>query len=93
MPEFNSNETQEMIGIVENGLFKPLGTEVSDGFKLSTSVSIVAGENIDNIDMNQYEGKALLIKGLPPSQGYIFRTEVLDEGKPLLTAVIRKLFD
>ncbi len=85
----------ELIGIVEDQLFTPLSPKINHSFALSTASSIVAGQNLDDIDMKQYEGKALLVWGEPDeNNGYIFRTRIIDDKPtPLLTALVKYLMN
>jgi len=87
------------LGIVENKQFTVLMPEKAGCCSVKlTKVGHPAIPESDavkmhEIDLSGYEGKALMIQGtLPKFEGWLYGASILDEGTPILTAVVRKLF-
>jgi len=89
----------EFLGIVEKGKFTVLVPEAAGCCSVKlTKVehpSIPESDAVTKheIDLRGLEGKALMIKGsLPKFEGWLYGASIVDEGSPILTAVVKKLF-
>ena len=85
---------QIMIGIVENGEFRPLspgrgalGTVDLTSIRPQEARSPESGK----IDLREYEGKAIAVQGNDQG-GWIYSASVIDAGGPLVTALVQKVF-
>ncbi|MCI5209768.1 MAG: hypothetical protein D3910_13465 [Candidatus Electrothrix sp. ATG2] len=47
--------------------------------------------DVRKIDLTPYEGQALMVRGHNDS-GWIYSAKVIDQAKPILTAVVKQLF-
>lgn len=80
------------LGIVSDKKFQPQDTSF-DGSARLTRISMVAGTSpeSDEIDLTQYEGKAIMVEGTPSGE-WIFDAEVVDVAGAILTEVVKKVF-
>jgi hypothetical protein len=45
------------------------------------------------INLTEYEGKAIMVNGvLPEHKGWLYEANVVDQASPILTAVVEELF-
>ncbi len=83
-----------VLGIVENGQFKPLAPTSQTGDKVRlTSLPAQAAQPPDSAELNlaEYEGGAIMVQG-HHSGGWIYAAEVIDRAGPILTAVVQHVF-
>jgi len=85
---------QIIIGIVENGEFRPLwpgqgalGTVDLTSIRPQEALSPESGK----LDLREYEGKAIAVQGNDQG-GWIYSASVIDAGGPLVTALVQKVF-
>jgi hypothetical protein len=85
---------QIIIGIVENGEFRPLwpgrgalGTVDLTSIRPQEARSPESGR----IALREYEGKAIAVQGNDQG-GWIYSASVIDAGGPLVTALVQKVF-
>jgi hypothetical protein len=89
----------EFLGIVENGKFTVLVPEAAGCCSVKlTKIEQPAIPESDvvkqhEIDLGNLEGRALMVRGsLPKFEGWLYGASIVDEGSPILTAVVKKLF-
>ncbi|NPV61804.1 MAG: hypothetical protein HPY61_04095 [Methanotrichaceae archaeon] len=87
------------LGIVENGRFTVLIPEAAGCCSVKlTRVEHPAIPETDaviqhEISLTNLEGRAIMVKGsLPKFEGWLYSASVIDEGSPILTLVVKKLF-
>ena len=87
------------LGVVENGRFTVLIPEAAGccSVKLSKIVHPSIPESAaiaqHEIDLKDYEGKAIMVSGsLPKFEGWLYGANVIDAGGPILTMVVEKLY-
>jgi hypothetical protein len=87
------------LGIVENGRFTVLVPEAAGCCSVKlTKVEHPAIPETEavvqhEINLANLEGRAIMVKGsLPKFEGWLYGASVIDEGSPMLTLVIKKLF-
>lgn len=89
------NKDGKFLGMVENGKFQLLLPENLAGvsFRL-TSVRIQEAVSPESREINliEYEGEAIMIQGLENGE-WIYSAELIDEAGPILTILVRKLFN
>jgi hypothetical protein len=82
------------IGVVEKGKFQVLEPRrpLSIPIRL-TRIQMQEARPVESaeIDLRQYEGKAILVTG-HDGGSWIYRAEVVDRGGPLLTLLVKKAF-
>jgi len=86
---------EEMLGIVRDGQFYPVGVEGElvlpqrlTGIRMQEAIAPEAGE----LNLSRYEGRAIMIEG-HGGGGWIYSAQVVDEAGPILTAVVKEVFD
>ena len=86
---------EQILGLVENGrlrvVFPAIGSPL--GLRLTTirrqeARSVVSGA----VDLNAYEGDAILIEGIRDS-GWIYEARIVDPAGPILTLLVRRAFE
>jgi len=83
------------IGVVEKGKFRVLAPQrLSTGFVRLTGIQMQEARppESDELNLETYEGKAIMISG-HDGGGWIYRAVVIDSGGPLITALVRKVFN
>lgn len=84
----------EFLGIVEREQFKPLLSdhEVIGSFRLTT-ISTQAAETPESgeITLSQYEGRAIIVRGVENGD-WIYGASIVEQAGEILTAVVRRSF-
>jgi hypothetical protein len=90
---------EEFLGIVETGKFTVLVPEAAGccSVKLTKieqpSIPESDAVKLHEVDLRSLEGKALMVRGsLPKFEGWLYGASIVEEGSPILTAVVKKLF-
>ena len=88
------NQDGQFLCMVENGqvvvvdpCFSPLGVVRLTSIPMYAAQPPVSGE----LDLTKYEGSAIMVSGFDGG-GWIYSAEVVDHAGPILTAVVRRLF-
>jgi hypothetical protein len=93
--EASLTRQQALIGLVENGEFRILApTSSAGGTARLTTVNMqeaVVPES-GELDLGPYEGMVIVVRG-HDGGGWIYGCEVTEWGGPLLTQVIRRVYD
>jgi len=83
------------LGIVQRGCFRPLATErdTADSLRL-TSVTVQATQPPESgeVSLAAYESSAIMVRGIDNGE-WIYSAIVMDQAGPILTAVVREVFD
>ncbi len=89
------NEDDQFLGIVEIGQLQLLqpenlaGTSVRlTGIRMQEAASPESRE----IDLTEYEGKAIMVRGHDGGGEWIYSAELIDKAGPILTVLVQKLF-
>ena len=85
----------DQIGIVENGKLRLLEEQSSmEIFTRLTTMKAYESKLPDSeeIDLAQYEGKAIMIRGHDQG-GWIYEASVVDVAGQILTAVVKNVFN
>ena len=89
------NGQDHILGIVQGGQFQVLSPSGLAGHTLRLTrmgVQVSAAPESEEIDLSSYEGKALMVQG-EESSDWLYSAEVIDEAGPILTALVRRMFD
>jgi hypothetical protein len=83
------------LGVVQGGRFRPLAIErdSADSLRL-TNVAIQAAQTPESgeLSLATYEGSAIMVRGIDNGE-WIYSAIVMDQAGPILTAVVREVFD
>ena len=83
------------IGVVEKGKFRVLVPQQSlGGFARLTEIQMQEARPPESAELylEKYEGKAIMVSG-HDGGSWIYRAAVIDSGGPLMTALVRKVFN
>ncbi|MGC2427282.1 MAG: hypothetical protein WA421_09615 [Nitrososphaeraceae archaeon] len=88
----SSKSEQKLLGIVKNGSFVSADTKNT---MLLTTVHMQEARTPESgkIDLREYEGKAILVSYQQISDVIVYAAEVANIAGPILTLVIKKIFD
>jgi hypothetical protein len=89
----NFNQDMTIIGIVNNGSFIEAETKQH---KNLTDVYMQEARSLESgqINLTQYEGKALLVFTPQPSEGeWIYAANITDIGTPITTQIVKKIYN
>lgn len=79
------------LGIVQDGEFRLLYPQSDSGISVKlTKDSMVVGRPITELDLNEYEGKAIMVHG--DRRDWIYLAQVIDQAGPILTAIVQQIF-
>lgn len=83
---------EQMIGIVENGRFRPLAPKKGAPARL-TRIAMQAAQSPESgeVKLTKYEGQAILVEG-HNSGSWIYSAKIGDTAGLILTAVVRKVY-
>ncbi len=87
-------ESDQFLGIVENGNFRILSPTPSLGSARLTGIPMQAAVSpeFEELDLTAYEGCAIMVCG-HDGGGWIYSARIVDRAGPILTAVVLKLFE
>jgi hypothetical protein len=88
------NQSVRNLGYVEQGRFIILVPESASGETMRlTEISMEAAQSPESaeIDLTDYEGDALAVKGQASGE-WIYDAEIIDHTGPILTFIVKKLF-
>jgi hypothetical protein len=94
LAENQLTERGELLGLVQGGeLFVIAPAASAGGTARLTQVSMVeaGGPESREIDLQPYEGFTLVVRG-HDGGGWIYETEVVEQGGPLLTAIVKRAY-
>lgn len=86
---------EEYIGIVKDGAFVVLSPESVADMRLRLTRAAMQASfppEHEELDLTEYEGKAIMIRGHGSGGEWVWSTEVIDVAGPILTETVRKLF-
>lgn len=90
----SGGSTQQCLGIVKKGMFYPLWPEKSlTGAVRLTKIQMqeaVAPESRE-LDLKEFEGKAVMISGHGGGGGWIYEAQVIDSAGPIVTLLVVEL--
>jgi hypothetical protein len=85
----------QFLGVVQNSEFQQLMPQPGPG-DAARFTSIKPQEarppESGKLDLSKHEGEAVMIRGQDQG-GWIYSAEVVDEAGPILTVVVRKVFE
>jgi hypothetical protein len=87
-------EQGALLGLVEGGELQILAPANSAGGAARlTQISMVeaVGPTSREIDLQPYEGTILIVRG-HDGGGWIYEAEIVEEGGPLLTSIVRRVY-
>jgi hypothetical protein len=88
----DDGDADQLLGIVEGGEFRPLPILTGTPARLTRIAPQQAqSPESDEIDLRSYEGRALLVEGIDQG-GWIYRAEILEVARPILTRVVQEVF-
>jgi hypothetical protein len=87
-------DMQQFLGIVEDGRFQLLDPPESHDLFRFTSIAMREARSPESgeLDLSGYEDKAIIIEG-NDGGGWVYEAAVIDQAGPILTRVIRKVFE
>lgn len=87
------NDSSRFLGIVENKQFHLLDPPETGEAQRFTSISIQEGTSPESgeLDLTEYEGSAILIRGRR-GDVWIYSSEVVDQATPIVTELVRRMF-
>jgi len=87
------NNSDQHLGLVKEGKFMLLTPESYKGKVVSvTEDSMVVGRQIQEIDLGEYEGTAIMIEGEYRGD-WIYAAHIIDQAGPILTALVQKAYN
>jgi hypothetical protein len=84
----------KLLGIIENGKFQQLAPKVRPRRRARfTSIAPQEARSPESgeLSLGQYEHKAIMIEGVKQG-GWVYSAHVTDNAGPILTAVVKKVF-
>ena len=88
------SQSSNFLGIVENGQFHLLDTSQAETMSLRFTSMAKQGlrpPESAELDLTQYEGRAVLIRGHVDS-GWVYSVEVIDQATPIVTKLVQHVF-
>jgi len=88
----------KFLGVVEDGRFSILMPRPQCCTVRLTRIAkpaSIAEELVASheIKLGEYEGKAIMVTGvLPEHKGWLYEANVIDQGSPLITEVVKEIF-
>lgn len=84
------------IGVVEEGKFQVMATHQPHPLTASVRLTGIQMQEARppesaELDLEKYEGKAVMVSG-HDGGGWIYRAEIIDSGGPIITVLVRELF-
>jgi hypothetical protein len=87
------NGNSGSLGIVIDGKFKSLPPAILGEPRFTTSAMQAAvPPESGELDLSEYEGKAIMVRGHGGGGGWIYSAEVIDVAGPILTALVQQVF-
>ena len=86
---------EEYIGIIKDGSFMALSPESVAGMRLRLTRAAMQASfppEHEELDLTEYEGRAIMIRGHGGGGEWVWSTEVIDVAGPILTETVRKFF-
>lgn len=90
----STNNAKQFLGLIKEGVFDQIKPNPKPDIQVrftsnqpQESLPPESGE----LNLNQYEGQAIVIRGLDQG-GWIYSAEVIDTAGPILSSVVEKLF-
>lgn len=83
------------LGVVQHGRFRPLATEseVAGSLRLTTSaIDTSEPPEKGELPLAEYEGSAILVRGVDRSE-WVYSATVVENAGLILTAVVQAVFD
>jgi hypothetical protein len=83
----------QFLGIVQNGLFRPLAQNGLRGPVRLTKIQMQEARSPESgkFNLSEYESCAIMVQGYD-SGGWIYSANVIDHAGPILTFVVSKVF-
>jgi hypothetical protein len=81
----------DILGMVRNGWFQPLDPQEVPARLTTVQMQASVPPESGELDLAAYEGQAVMVRG-QSAGGWIYSAEVIDEGGPILTAVVQQVF-
>ena len=93
-PSEDALASSALIGMVQDGAFSILAPAELAGISVRlTGIAMQEARSPESqeVDLTPYEGRAIMVRG-QSSGGWLYSAEVIDEGGPLLTALVERAF-
>lgn len=89
--KFRGDIGTEFLGVVQDGKFRIFWPRPAAGFIKLTKDPIYIGRPIEELMLDDHEGKVMLVGG-DYRGDWIYRVKIIEEAGPILTIVTKELF-
>lgn len=87
------NNVDQILGLVKEGQFEIIFPESESGTNVKLTEDFMGvGRDIKELNLKEYEGKVVMTKGYY-SGDWIYSAEIIDQAGPILSLLIKKVFN
>ncbi|MCM1565343.1 MAG: hypothetical protein NC238_05240 [Dehalobacter sp.] len=88
------SENKQFLGLVKKGQLQILQPDFEGTSFRLTRMKPQQAQSPESakIDLTEYEGKIIVVQGLDAGGNWIYSAEIIDQGGPILAAMVQMLF-